>query len=195
MKKTVFVLVIVLLSVACGVVIPEPVKEDTPKPIREEKVEWRCRPLPETFQESDLVGTWQSRHGDWATDTITLRENGTYQQTYYSQPDSYYYESPWNRWWVEYRPSGGLYLHLEEMRYCLFTDEVCKREGGGGGDWPYYDPCEDRSIRTMGNEVILTVRGTEGFRYPGIGSVPRGIMLWYMRTSVDTTDHFFVLQG
>ncbi len=90
--------------------------------------EWNCPPLPQTFKESDLVGTWQSRHGSWATDTIILRQDGTYKQVYYSRPNDYYYESTWNEWWLEHRASGGLYLHLDDMRYCLSTDELCRAE-------------------------------------------------------------------
>jgi hypothetical protein len=155
--------------------------------------EWKCPPLPETFTEAALIGTWQSRHGSWATDTIILRGDGTYQQVYHSRPNDYYYESTGNEWWLERRASGGLYLHLDNMRYCLSTDELCRKEDGGGGDWTYYDRCEGRSI-PMGGQVILTVTGVEGIRFPGIDSAPRGIVLWYLRTEPDRGDRFFLLQ-
>ena len=158
--------------------------------------DWRCSPLPETFQESDLIGTWQSRYYPGVvTDTLILREDGTYQQIYDNDRTGDHYTSSWNRWYVEYRSSGGLYLHLEGMRYCLGTNEVCRRQGGGGGSHPYYDPCEGRSIRNMGSEVILTVRGSEGSRLPGTESAPRGILLWHMRFSSGVwPDDFFILQ-
>jgi len=127
------------------------------------------------------------------TDTLILREDGTYQQVYENNLANYYYTGPWNRWYVEYRPSGGLYLHLEWMHYCLNGDAVCRGKGGGGYG-PYYDVCEDRSIRDMGDEVILAVAGTEGFRYPGIESVPRGIILVHMRSGSDVPDNFFILR-
>jgi hypothetical protein len=157
------------------------------------KGEWKCPPLSETLTEPALIGTWQSRHGSWATDTIILREDGTYKQVYYSQPNDYYYESTWNEWWLEHRASGGLYLHLDGMRYCLSTDEVCRKEGGGGGNWTYYDRCEGRSI-PMDGQVILTITGVEGIRFPGIDLAPGGIVLWYLRSDPDTTDDFFLLQ-
>ena len=181
--------VILLAAVSCIpcllplISVPETSKED-----------WRCSPLPETFQESDLVGTWQARYFPRAvTDTLTLREDGTYQQVYQDDLANYYYTSPWNRWYAEHRPSGGLYLHLEGMRYCLGTNEVCRRQGGGGGSHPYYDFCEDRSIRNMGNEVILAVTGRfEGI--PWAESPPRGILLQHMRFNPAGIDNFFILQ-
>jgi hypothetical protein len=182
-KAVAALIILFLVTLACGRGTPE---------VHEEVV-WRCPPLPEAFEESDLVGIWHSRYDSESTDTITLREDGTYQQVY-CQKDGYSYESPWNRWYLENRPSGGLYLHLEGMHYCLSTDEVCKREEGGGGDWSYYDRCEGRLIWTMDKEVILAVTGDKGFRYPGIESVPRGVILWHMRGDVDSADNFFILQ-
>ena len=166
----------------------------TPEASQEE--DWRCSPLPETFQESDLVGTWQSRYYPGVvTDTLILREDGTYRQIYDNERTGEHHTSPWYRWYVEHRPSGGLYLHLGGMRYCLGTNEVCRRQAGGGGDGPYYEPCEDRLIWDMGNEVILTVRGSEESRLPGTESAPRGILLWHARFSSDVwPDHFFILQ-
>jgi hypothetical protein len=153
-----------------------------------------CSSIPETFQESDLYGTWQSRYYPGVvTDTLVLREGGTYQQIYDNERTGDHYTSLWNRWYMEYRASGGLYLHLEGMRYCLGTSEVCRREGGGGGNHPYYDFCEDRTVRDMGNEVVLAVTGKEeGF--PGADSPPRGILLWHMKFNPEGTDNFFALQ-
>jgi hypothetical protein len=71
---------------------------------------------PSTSKESDLVGTWQTKYPGERIDTITLRADGTYKQVY-RQPDGYTYESPWNRWYLEYRDSGWIYVHLEGMRY------------------------------------------------------------------------------
>ena len=160
----------------------------------QQEEEWRCPSVPETFEKTDLIGIWQSRyHTGSVTDTLILRGDGTYQQIYDNQLADYYYTSPWNEWYVEYRSSGGLYLHLEGMRYCLSTTETCMREGGGGGDWPYYDSCEGRTIWTMDNEVILAITGVGESRYPGVESVPRGILLWHMRSSA-YGDNVFILQ-
>jgi hypothetical protein len=159
---------------------------------QEEK--WRCPSVPETFEETDLIGTWQSRyHTGSVTDTLILRGDGTYQQIYDDQLANYYYTSPWNRWYVEHRSSGGLYLHLEGMHYCLSTDEICRREGGGGGDWSYYDRCEGQTIWTMGDEVILAITGIGDSRFPGVKSAPRGVLLWHMKSS-DYGDRVFILQ-
>jgi hypothetical protein len=89
--------------------------------------------LPEGFEESDLVGTWQALYDGDArtTDTIILREDGTYQQIYHRYTDNYRLETPWQRWYVETRPSGKLYVHLEGMHYCILTEDVCALERGG----------------------------------------------------------------
>ncbi len=140
---------------------------------REEGV-WRCPPLPATFQESDLIGTWQAEYGA-ATDTLILREDGTYKQVYTRHTGGPSFESSWNRWWLERRASGGLYLHLEGMRRCDFTNELCYQEGGGGGDVTYWDFCESRSVRMPGEVVIMVTGVPERGGY-----APRGIWLWHM---------------
>jgi len=158
------------------------------------EAKWYCPPLPETFRESDLIGVWQAQYFPRrVTDTLILREDGTYRQIYEDTMINYYYSGPWNRWYIEYRPSGGIYLHMQGMRYCVGFDETCRRPEGGGGDHPYYDPCERRSIRDMGSEVLLAVTGP----LPGIPwteSPPRGILLWHMKYAPEDTIDVFVLQ-
>lgn len=183
MRKIIVTLIIVLSSVACMITTPKLTNEGT----------WRCRPLPETFQESDLIGTWQVTHeAAVSSDTIILRKDGTYKQIY-QKSSGYRYESPWHPWRVEHRPSGGLYLHLEGMRYCHLTDEVCESPEGGGGDRLFYDFCEDRVLEMRG-EVILAVEGTEGSRIPALKSAPRGIALMHMKVESDRGSNFFILK-
>lgn len=150
---------------------------------------------PEGFQQADLYGTWQAKYGGEprTTDTIILREDGTYQQLYYLATTGYRYESPWYQWTLEPRPSGRLYLHLRNMRYCLMTDEVCALEGGGTGNALLYDPGEGGSIE-MAGEVVLLVAGVEGIKYPNIEDVPKGIILVHMRPEIDRANTFFTLQ-
>jgi len=148
---------------------------------------WRCPPLPETFQESDLIGTWQGEYGA-STDTLIIRER-VYKQIYIRHTDSYRYESPWNRWWLERQPSGGLYLHLEGMHRCDQIDELCYQEGGGGGDWAYWDFCADRRVEMPG-EVVLMVTGVP----EGNSSAPRGIWLWHMAPSRESGAFHFTLR-
>jgi len=163
------------------------------QPGAREEARWRCPSLPSSFQQSDLVGTWQSQYFPRSvTDTLILREDGTFRQILENDLASFYYTSPWNEWYLERRSAGGLLVHLRGMRYCLSTDEICRRPEGGGGEWHYYDPCEDRSL-TMGNEVILAVIGGQDLRYPGIEVIPRGILLQHMRASIYSSDVFFIL--
>lgn len=154
---------------------------------------WYCPPVPESFGETDLIGTWQARYFPGSvTDTLILREDGTYRQVFEDDLAGYYC-TRLGKWYLEHRASGGLYLHLEGMLYRLEIDEPCDKESGGGGNWHYYDPCERQAVR-MGGEVILAVTGLGDFRYPGIVTVPRGILLWHMRTEPEASDEFFILQ-
>lgn len=139
------------------------------------------------------MGTWQiARGADVDTGIIILRENGTYKQIYQKLSGDRY-ESPWNRWRVEHRPSGRLYLHLEGMRYCILTSEVCEFPEGGGRDRLFYDACEGRDLKMRG-EVILAVVGTEGSPHPVLKAAPRGIALMHMMYALDTGSIFFILE-
>ena len=116
---------------------------------------------PSDFSESYLVGTWVARRlGD--SDTLIISEGGTYKQIihleysdYTGEPDVDY-ETDWQRWWLEYHPSGIPYLHLEGMRFCAINPSFNCEEPTGLTHW--YDFCEDSSI-AMDNEGILIVLG------------------------------------
>jgi hypothetical protein len=89
-------------------------------------------PLP-TFQDSDLVGTWETRYagppgGD--LDTLTLREDGTFRQVYenYILRD-YVYETQWEEWWVERFPDGRVRVHLEGARYYASGITIAELDG------------------------------------------------------------------
>jgi hypothetical protein len=169
-------LFVFLLSSACVTMAPEPT----------EKVGWRCIPPPGTFREADLTGTWRATYSAaGTTEEVTLRVDGTYRQMY-QRSDGYHFESSWQRWWLEYRPSGGIYLHLDGMHYCRLTGEVCAMPDGGGRDALFHDKCEGRLLEMRG-EVVLAVVGTKGTRNPSIIGAPRGIALMHMLPSSDTT--------
>lgn len=152
--------------------------------------EWNCRPLPDAFQESDLLGTWQAKYGV-GIDTLVLKENGTFTQIYTCHPceSDISFENSGNQWWLENRESGGIYLHLEGMQRCNFTDELCFQEGGGGGNRFYWDYCEDRGVK-MPDEVVLMVIGTSEDEK----DIPRGIKLAHMPPSPDSTPFYFIFQ-
>jgi len=104
---------------------------------------------PATFQDSDLVGTWEARYWEAGVDTLIIRADGTFKQIYRDNyKKDYVYETPWNRWWVERFPDGRVRVHFEGGRYFLgFTErgEV------------FYDPFADELVKMPG-ELILNVR-------------------------------------
>jgi len=183
MKRTSIVLSMILLLSACTIEITIPTVEPT-------KQGWRarCGPLPETFQESDLVGTWEvTREAGPLWHTIVLREDRTYKQMY-QKPSGERYTSPWNRWYVEHRPSGGVYVHLEGMHY-WYNDPLPL---GGGGNWLFWDYCEDRVLEMKGEVILAVVESVEPD--PLYGAAPRGIILLQMSADPDSIIPHFRLQ-
>jgi len=154
-----------------------------------------CPPLPSDFKDSDLFGTWIAKYGDGDTDTLILKDDGTYKQIYHHPDTRYSFESDWQEWWVEHRDSGLLRLHLKDMHRCDGIGELCERQGGGLGgettDIDYYaiDYCENESVK-MPDEIILVVTGVEA-KYT---NVLRNIWLRQMRLPGSEWSYSFELQ-
>ena len=185
MKKMILVIAIVFFSsIGCG---------RFAQPAEDVEGEWHCRSLPEDFLVADLIGTWRVIHeAAVSSDRIILHDDGTYKQMIVKS-NGIRYDSSWNSWWIEYRESGGTYLHLEGMRYCSGIDEDCERSEGGGGETLYYDYCENRTLRMKG-EVLLAVVGAEGTNNPLLKSAPRGIFLMHMSSDRDSGTNYSVLE-
>jgi len=130
-----------------------------------------CPPLPKTYTESDLIGTWIGKYfGN--TDELIIRADGKYKQIYTNETLSF--ESDWQEWHTEYDPNGYVRLHLAGMRRCDDTDSTCNNPGGGlPSGVVAINPCEPEYI-FYANEVILFVTGFSS-------DVPRGIVLWQAR--------------
>jgi hypothetical protein len=93
----------------------------------------------------------------------------------------YHYEGR-GTWWVERRPSGCVYVHLDGMRYFYDTEETAangNRLTHDGSLKNFIDKCEDRSI-TMPDKVILLVVAQP--------RRPRSIDLLFPKPGRDDTD-------
>lgn len=140
-------------------------------------------PVPNGFEQSDLIGTWRATYGGPDTiDTIKLKSDGTYQQVFQSPASDYYYEGSWNRWYLENTADGRPKLHLEGMKYCIFTIDMCKATGHGEALY-YYDFIDDAGVE-LTNELILRVVGDE--------NSPRGLLLLQMPVDPDEGAERFV---
>jgi hypothetical protein len=112
-----------------------------------------------------LIGTWVVDFaGESRTDTLKIHEDGTYRQLFINSNINYRYESPWYKWWLEDKPTGEKYLHLENMLFCGGGEEKC---GDPKTKDSFYDFCEDKWLE-MDGEFVLAVIGDENAN-KGIG--------------------------
>lgn len=123
---------------------------------------------PSIVQDSDLVGTWETRYGK-SIDRLIFRADGAFKQIY-EDPyvEDYVYETPWDAWWVERFPDGRARIHLRGARYYLAGIRMAERDGmrsdapelwgrSGPPPYPFYDPFADEIVVMVG-ELILNVR-------------------------------------
>jgi hypothetical protein len=87
-------------------------------------------------------------------ETLTFKQDGTYQQAY-SDTSGYAYTGPWNEWWLETRASDCRYVHLGAMRYFV-TGAQNAEEIANGVTTLLIEPCENRVIET-GTELALAI--------------------------------------
>lgn len=147
-----------------------------------------CPGLPETFKESDLIGTWTTNYSSRDKDVLLIRKNGTYKQIYESPAAGLYYESEWQEWEIEYRDSGYIRLHLKGMRRADVDESTFNREEGGIDPSVIWviDYCEDEEV-SMPDEIVLIVTGT---KY----DVPKGIILRQTRLAgAESTSSFHLV--
>lgn len=143
-----------------------------------ETPEWKCEPLPISFSEDDLVGTWSSVYGrDARKDTLTIRADGTYKQNFNNDVTGFNYESSWNAWKLEQKATGGIYIHFDGMRFCGFLDECKPPEDVF--TLMFEDVCSGEFL-SISEEMLLIVVGEPGFP-PSIPEPLRGIALLHLR--------------
>jgi hypothetical protein len=121
-----------------------------------------CPVPPKALGEEDLIGTWVADYANGNIDKIIIKDDGTYKQIFSSTASDLSFESSWQKWWIEQKDHGYLYLHLEGMKRCDDLETICKYPNGGLN--PDHDRaidyCDNLSI-TMENQIILIVTGTQ----------------------------------
>lgn len=144
-----------------------------------------CEPLPKSFQLSDLIGSWHTTYlGSSRKDTLAIKDNGIYTQTFVNEETGYQYENIGNKWRLEFRATGEGYLHLEKMFFCGEATETCVDPQTIMG---FYDACEGTWLK-MEDEFILAVIGDK--------DADRGIGLLVLKPSGwDFYDAIYTLQG
>jgi hypothetical protein len=131
------------------------------------------RAPPPTFDEQDLLGTWEARYTDGSLDRLIFAADGTFKQIFHDASREYRVEeTARKRWWLEHLPSGGVRVHLQGAKYYpqgmvvpdlgsavdsyAPDDAACRQRYN---QWPYafYDPIADEAV-TMGGALVLNVR-------------------------------------
>jgi hypothetical protein len=147
-------IMLLVISVACISNVPQ-----------EYVTKGGCSLLPEGFSESDLVGIWVAESVvHQSSDTLIIRDDGTYKQIINLEYQSIEYESDWQAWWFERRDNGTGYLHLDDYRICAAVsgdfEAPCDRVNDGKIPWA--DVCEEQWMDPgpRAREIILVVRGT-----------------------------------
>jgi hypothetical protein len=126
---------------------------------------------------------WQASYasGGAAIDTITIKPDGTYQQEFATN-FGYHYKGDWNKWWVEKRPSGCLYLHLDRMRY--FVDGLEEADQmANGASVTLLEMCEDQ-VLVISKEMVLTITSAP--------HLPPGIRLLQLKSDADLSNNYFL---
>jgi hypothetical protein len=126
-----------------------------------------CSPLPARFSEMDLIGTWVARSlVHQSSDTLYIRDDGTYKQIIQLEYPSIEYESDWQPWSFEYRDNGTGYLHLDDYRTCAADvgDFEPSCDLVYDGKIPWADVCEGQWMEPGPNagEIILVAEGIPG---------------------------------
>lgn len=154
---------------------------------------------PPTFQDSDLVGSWQAVYGGheaegglWArmsgVEMLVLRADGMYQQVY-NDGNERVQTGSWNTWSIERLPDGRVQVHLVGGRF--YPLEIELGEDLADGTWAYhtYDDGTGHPLRLDGTEVILMVRALSAapeevyLSYPPVGDPDSPVVVTFQCTS------------
>ena len=125
-----------------------------------------------TFEAAELVGTWEAtyervgNHLVSGVEILTLKADGTYQQTFRGE-DAYVYASPWYKWWLE----DGRVIHLERGRF--YPAGITWAEDLEKGDAVVYTyDWRGKEIRLDGTKIML-------YAWPA-PDVPGGVILKHL---------------
>ena len=118
-------------------------------------------PRRKVYEASDFVGTWRAIYQDVESmsgsvsgvETIALKADGTYQQTFEGER-GYVYTSPWNKWWLE----SGRILHLEGGRFYPLGIKDAEDLASGRLGASLINPIGER-VELDGTEIVLYASG------------------------------------
>lgn len=143
---------------------------------------------PDSFQENDLIGTWEDFSEIHTDERLTLEPDHTFEQVFTFESGQQFKSN--GTWELKEEANGCMYLHLKGMRY--FYQSIERAESGNryttgvtqGDPLRYWDECGSAQIE-MPDMVIMTVSShPDGLR---------GIELEHMNTQRDATDIFLRL--
>ena len=111
------------------------------------------------LSEEDFIGTWYAGNPTHS-ETLIIQEGGIYKQLIHVE-NSYYYESDWQPWWLEYSPNGN-FIHLDGMNLCAAFPNLENCENTGGVDFSWDNICGDNpsgiSIPAKGEGILYAMK-------------------------------------
>jgi len=139
---------------------------------------------PQTFRESDLIGTWRS---DWSegpsVEIIIFRADNTFTQTYTIRSGDQKYETQ-GTWRIENGSGDCTYIHADKMQYYELGIRFAQSGNRdiNGEIESFWDICQKRFVE-MPDSVLLGIGSDDSHEPP--------IFLYHMPIDQESTSKIF----
>ncbi|MCP4141590.1 MAG: hypothetical protein GY755_15135 [Chloroflexi bacterium] len=141
---------------------------------------------PKQFTENDLFGLWKISNSQYSFESLELRKNHTFSQTFRLIDSDYVFEVD-GTWEMIAGETECAYIHLKEMRFYYQVFEIAENRNMWGDDPEYYwDSCSEKPVQMVGKTIL------------SIGSHPdssNGVVLWHMSSQKNGTNMVFEYSG
>lgn len=149
----------------------------------------------------EIVGAWRADYagrrnfdGDVLSgvETLTIRPDGTYQQTFEDAQSGYFYRSEWNHWRWDARGSIVGFLYLESGRSYVFGTATAEQAARQSGDCSHYvgivdDPWSQVELPCV--DAIVEVQNDFWLR-PGPRAITLKVMVNYQGGDPDALPEY-----
>lgn len=142
---------------------------------------------PQQFSQKDLIGVWEVSNAEYSFESLELRDDNTFSQSFNLIDSDYVYETT-GTWEIVVDDTGCLYVDLQGMMFFYQVLDIAENGNmwDDGSPEYYWDSCAEKPIQ-MVNKTILS-----------IGSHPdskNGVVLWHMSSQRHAINMIFEYQG